>query len=78
MNFIFVESFMIKFDELSMKTVSDFFHFNDKSIPTHSDDGDDDDSYQMAIISLLRGVSMSTRQIGQCLFVTSQRSTQSI
>lgn len=34
--------------------------------------------YQMAMISLLNRVSISTRQMGQCLFVTSHWSTQSI
>lgn len=34
--------------------------------------------YQMAIISLFRCVSMSTRQMGQCLLVTSHWSTQSM
>lgn len=35
-----------------------------------------DERYQMAIKSLFNGVSISTRHIGQCLFVTSHRSTQ--
>lgn len=34
--------------------------------------------YQIAMISLFRRVSMSTRQMGQCLLVTSHWSTQSM